>query len=183
MHPVKTRPNWWVRLFMFTYIHRGKKTIIYRSVRKDIAPFNEFRLGDYSVIEDFSCINNAVGDVFIGAHTRIGLHCTLIGPVTIGDDVNIAQNVTISGLNHIFKDPHQKISEQGVATSMITIANDVWIGANAVILAGASIGTHCVVAAGSVVNSSIPPYSICAGTPARIIKKYDFEKKDWVSCS
>ena len=155
---------------------------MYRSVRKDITPFNKFSLGDCSVIEDCSCINNAIGDVIIGSHTRIGLHCTVIGPVEIGNDVNIAQNVTISGLNHNFLDPHTKISEQGVSTTTITIDDDVWIGANAVIVAGAHIGRHCVVAAGSVVNSNIPSYSICAGIPAKIIKKYDFEKNEWISC-
>ena len=55
MHPVKTRPNWWIRLFDFIYLKRGKGSVIYRSVRKDLPPFNRFFLGKYSVVEDFSC--------------------------------------------------------------------------------------------------------------------------------
>ena len=179
MHPVKTRPNWWIRLFDFVYLKRGKGSVIYRSVRKDLPPFNCFSLGKYSVIEDFSCLNNAVGNLIIGDYTRIGLGCTLIGPATIGNHVHLAQHVTVSGLNHNFEQVDKYIDEQGVNTSLIIIEDDVWIGANAVILPGTTIGQHSVVAAGSVVSRSIPPYCVCAGTPARVIKRYSFETKEW----
>lgn len=170
MHPVKTRPNWWIRLFMGFYTKRGKKSIIYRSVRKDITPFHDFHLGDYSVIEDWSCINNAVGDVIIGSHTRIGLHNTVIGPVIIGNHVNIAQGVVLSGMNHSFNDLSRRIDEQKVVTSPIIIDDDVWVGANSVILAGVKIGKHCVIGAGSIVTKDIPDYTIAVGNPARIYK-------------
>ncbi|MDD3040340.1 acyltransferase [Bacteroides sp.] len=179
MHPVKTRPNWWIRLFYFTYLKCGKGAIIYRSVRKDLPPFNRFSLGRYSVVEDFSCLNNAVGDIIIGDHTRIGLGNTIIGPVCIGNHVNLAQNITVSGLNHNFQNTDKLIDEQGVSTQLIIIEDDVWIGANSVILPGVTLGRHCIVAAGSVVSRSIPPYSICAGSPAKVIKSYDFETKEW----
>ncbi len=114
MHPVKTRPNWWIRLFDFIYLKRGKGSVIYRSVRKDLPPFNRFFLGKYSVVEDFSCLNNAVGDLTIGDYTRIGLRNTIIGPVHIGNHVNLAQNVTVTGLNHNYQDAEKMIDEQGV---------------------------------------------------------------------
>jgi acetyltransferase-like isoleucine patch superfamily enzyme len=180
MHPVKMRPRLWVRLLQFTYMQRGRHSVIYRSVRKDIPPFNKFRLGAFSVIEDFTTINNAVGDLIIGSHSRIGLGNTVIGPVTIGDRVHVAQNVVITGLNHNFQDVSTSIDRQGVATKEITIADDVWIGANAVILPGVSIGQHSVIAAGSVVTRSVPPYSVCAGNPAHIVKQYDAVRKEWV---
>ena len=179
MHPVKTRPRWWFRQLRFLYMKRGIKSVIYRSVRKDIVPFNRFILGERSVIEDYSIVNNAVGDVVIGNRTRIGIGNTVIGPVQIGDDVNFAQNVIITGLNHNFRDVNATISNQGVSTNLVTIADDVWIGANSVILPGVSIGKHSVVAAGSVVTRPVPAYSICAGNPARVIKQYDFEKNEW----
>lgn len=179
MHPVKTRPNWWIRLFSFIYIKRGKGSIIYRSVRKDLAPFNLFSLGCYSVVEAHSCLNNAVGDIIIGDYSRIGLHNTIIGPVKIGSHVNLAQNITITGLNHNFQDVSLRIDQQGINTKEIIIGDDVWIGANSVILQGVTVGEHCVVAAGSVVNHSIPPYSICAGVPARVIKSYNFSTGEW----
>ena len=179
MHPVKTRPNWWIRLFYFVYLKRGKGSVIYRSVRKDLPPFNQFSLGCYSVVEDFCCLNNAVGDLFIGDYTRIGLGNTLIGPVRIGNHVNLAQNITVTGLNHNYQDAEKLIDEQGVSTQPVTIEDDVWIGANSVILPGVILGKHSVVAAGSVVSRSIPAYSICAGCPAKVIKSYDFATKEW----
>ena len=179
MHTVKTRPRWWFRQLRFLYVKRGKKSVIYRSVRKDIVPFNRFALGERSVIEDYSIVNNAVGDVVIGNRTRIGVGNTVIGPVHIGDDVNFAQNVIITGLNHNFQNVNITISNQGVSTKLVTIADNVWIGANSVILPGVSIGKHSVVAAGSVVTRSAPAYSICAGNPAKVIKQYDFEKNEW----
>ena len=180
MHPVKTRPQWWITLFQFVYLEKRKGSVIYRSVRKDLVPFNRFILGNYSVVEDFSCLNNAVGDLIIGNNSRIGLGNTIIGPVQIGNDVNIAQNVTISGLNHNFQDINKTISSQGVSTSLIVIEDDVWIGANCVILAGTKIGKHCIIAAGSIVTHSVPSFCVAAGSPARIIKQYDFDKKEWV---
>lgn len=179
MHPVKTRPNWWIRLFYFTYLKCGKGSIIYRSVRKDLPPFNRFSLGRYSVIEDFCCLNNAVGDIIIGDYSRIGLGNTIIGPISIGNHVNLAQNITVTGLNHNYQNVEKLIDEQGVSTQPIIIEDDVWIGANSVILPGVTLGRHCIVAAGSVVTRSIPPYSVCAGSPAKVIKSYDFETKEW----
>lgn len=171
MHPTKARPRLWLRIFQSFYMKRGKHTVIYRSVRKDIVPFNHFSLGDYSVIEDFCCVNNAVGDLHIGHHTRIGLQNTVIGPVLIGNHVNLAQGVVVSGLNHNFHDSTKRIDEQGVSTSQITIGDDVWIGANSVITAGVTIGTHCVIAAGSVVTKDVPDNTVVAGCPARVIKQ------------
>lgn len=140
MHPVKTRPNWWIRLFDFIYLKRGKGSVIYRSVRKDLPPFNRFSLGKYSVVEDFSCLNNAVGDLTIGDYTRIGLRNTIIGPVNIGNHVNLAQNVTVTGLNHNYQDAEKMIDEQGVSTLPVVIEDDVWVGANSVILPGVTLG-------------------------------------------
>jgi acetyltransferase-like isoleucine patch superfamily enzyme len=137
----------------------------------DTPPYRRFSLGDYSVIESFCCINNAVGDILIGDHTRIGLHNTIIGPVTIGDHVNLAQGITVTALNHNFSDSIRNIDEQGVSTIPVTIGNDIWIGANAVILPGVTIGDHSVVAAGAVVNKNVPPHSLVAGVPAKIIKQ------------
>lgn len=170
MHPIRTRPNWWIRPFVGLFMKRGKKSIIYRSVRKDITPFHPFVIGYCSVIEDYACINNAVGEIVIGNHTRIGLHNTIIGPVRIGSQVNLAQGVVVSGLNHNYQDATRPISEQGVSTSPITIKDDVWIGANAVIAAGVTIGKHCVIGAGSVVTKDVPDYSVAVGNPAKVIK-------------
>jgi acetyltransferase-like isoleucine patch superfamily enzyme len=180
MHPVKTRPRLWLRMLQFFYMKKGKKSVIYRTVRKDIVPFNSFSLGNYSVIEDYSIINNAVGNIYIGDNTRIGLSNTVIGPVHIGNNVIIAQNVVISALNHNYEDISTNINSQGVNTDQITIEDDVWIGANSTILAGVHIGCHVVVGSGSVVTKDIPPYCVVVGNPARIIKKYDKKEQIWI---
>ena len=173
MNQVKTRPRWYVRLLAPLYQHRGKHAVIYRSARMDTPPYRKFWLGDYSVIESFCCINNAVGDVIIGDHTRVGLHNTIIGPVTIGSHVNLAQGITVTALNHNFEESSKRIDEQGVTTKPVIIGNDIWIGANAVILPGVSIGDHSVVAAGAVVTKDVPANAIVAGVPAKLIKMID----------
>lgn len=170
MNQTQTRPRWYIRLLAPLYQHRGRHSVIHSSVRMDTPPYRRFSLGKNSVIESFSCINNAVGDVVIGDHTRVGLHNTIIGPVKIGNHVNLAQGITVTALNHTFTNPEKRIDEQGVSTTPVAIGDDIWIGANAVILPGVTIGEHSVIAAGAVVTKDVPPHSLVAGVPARIIK-------------
>ena len=171
MNQRDARPRWYIRLLAPLYQHRGKGSKIYDSVRMDTPPYRRFALGQHSVVESYSCINNAVGDVVIGDHTRIGIHNTIIGPVTIGNHVNLAQGITVTALNHNFDDTTKRIDEQGIATKPVVISDDVWIGANAVILPGVTIGRHAVVAAGAVVTKDVPDNTIVGGVPATIIKK------------
>ena len=171
MNQRDARPRWYIRLLAPIYQHRGKGSKIYHSVRMDTPPYRKFSLGKRSVVESFCCINNAVGDVIIGDDTRIGIHNTIIGPVTIGNHVNLAQGITVTALNHNFKDTSLRIDEQGFSTKPIVIEDDVWIGANAVILPGVTIGKHVVVAAGAVVTKDVPDNCIVGGVPAKEIKK------------
>lgn len=170
MNQRDARPRWYVRLLAPLYQKRGSGSKIYGSVRMDTPPYRQFVLGKRSVIESYACINNAVGDVIIGDHTRIGLHCTVIGPVTIGSHVNLAQGITITALNHNFNESQQRIDQQGVSTHPVTIGDDVWIGTNAVILPGVTIGSHVVIAAGAVVSKDIPDHSLAMGIPATVRK-------------
>ena len=146
----------------------------------DVVPFNKFELGTKSTIEDFCTVNNGVGDVIIGDSTLIGIGSVVIGPVTIGNNVIFAQHVVASGLNHEYTDVSMPIHLQPVTTAPIKIGDDCWIAANVVITAGVTIGKHCVVAAGAVVTRDIPPFSVAAGNPARVIKQYDSKLKEWV---
>ena len=171
MNQRDARPRWYIRLIAPLYQHRGRGSKIYHSVRMDTPPYRKFSLGRRSVVESYACINNAVGDVIIGDHTRIGLHCTVIGPVTIGSHVNLAQGITITALNHSFEDATKRIDEQGITTKQVVIGDDVWIGTNAAILPGVTIGRHSVVAAGAVVTKDVPEHSLVAGVPAKIIKE------------
>lgn len=171
MNQRDARPRWYVRLLAPLYQHRECGSKIYRSVRMDTPPYRRFWLGRRSVIESYCCINNAVGDVTIGDYSRIGIHCTVIGPVCIGHHVNLAQGITVTALNHNFNDTNRRIDEQGITTKPVVIGDDVWIGANAVILPGVSIGSHAVIAAGAVVTSDVEDYTVVGGVPAKVIKK------------
>jgi acetyltransferase-like isoleucine patch superfamily enzyme len=177
----QARPRRWVRWWINPFYHRrGRGSIIRRSVRLDVVPFNKFELGDYSTIEDFCTINNGVGDVVIGGESTIGMSNVVIGPVSIGNFVIFAQNIVVSGLNHAYEDIEVPISKQKETTALITVEDECWIGANAIITAGVTIGKHSVVAAGAVVTKSVPAYSVVVGNPARVIKQYDFNKKQWI---
>ena len=173
MNQRDARPRWYIRMLAPLYQHRGKHAVIHSSVRMDTPPYRKFSLGDYSVIESFCCINNAVGDVVIGDYTRIGIHNTIIGPVTIGDHVNLAQGIVVTALNHNYKETDLLIDEQGITINKVVINDDVWIGANAVILPGVTIGKHVVVAAGAVVTKDVPDNCIVGGVPAKIIKQIE----------
>lgn len=180
MIPKQARPRLWVKWFVNPFFHKkGQGARVRPRTRMDVVPWNKFELGIDSTIEDFSAINNGVGDVIIGDRTRIGLSNTIIGPVTIGNDVRLAQNITLSGLNHNYEDVSLPIHVQGVYTSPIIVEDDCWIGANVVVVAGVTIGKHSIVAAGCIVTKNIPPFSVAVGNPARVIKTYNFETKTW----
>lgn len=181
MNPQGSCPRKWVKWFLNPILlQKGKHSKIRKWTVMNISPINPFSLGFKSVIEYFSIIDNGVGAVHIGNKSRIGLRNTIIGPVTIGNQVILAQNVVISGLNHNYVDINQPISKQGVNTSPIIIEDECWIGANSTITAGVHIGKHSIIAGGSVVTKSVPPYTIVGGNPARILKQYNFEIKEWI---
>jgi acetyltransferase-like isoleucine patch superfamily enzyme len=178
--PMRPKPRLWIRMFVNPFFHhRGKNSLIRLRTRMDVFPFNKFMLGSWSTIEDFSCVNNAMGAVIIGENSRVGLGNTIIGPVNIGNNVNVAQHVVMSGLNHGYEDILIAPRSQKCSTAGICIEDDCWIGANVVITSGVKIGKHCVIAAGSVVTKDVPEYSIAAGNPARVIKQYNFVNAVW----
>ncbi len=177
----QARPRLWVSWFVNPFFHKvAKGSTIRRKTRMDVLPFNQFELGSNSTIEDFCTINNGVGNVIIGHDTRIGISNVIIGPVTVGNHVILAQNIVMSGLNHGYEDVTIPIHNQAVTTAPIVIEDECWLGANVVVTAGVTIGKHSVIAAGAIVTKNVPPFSIAVGNPARIIKQYDFEKKEWV---
>ena len=179
--PREARPRRWVRLLVNPFLHqRGRQSRIRWSTRLDVVPFNPFSLGYQSIIEDFSTVNNGMGPVTIGDRTLIGMSNVLIGPLRIGNDVILAQNIVLSGLNHGYQDAGLPIRDQPCTTAEIVVEDEVWIGANSVITAGVRIGRHAVVAGGSVVTKDVPPYTIVGGNPARPLKAYEAETGQWL---
>ncbi len=180
----QAKPRLWVKWFINPIVHKkGKGSRVGRRARLDVLPFNTFNLGANSTIEDFATVNNGVGPVIIGQNTLVGIGNVVIGPVTLGNDIILAQNIVISGLNHSYEDIGIPIHHQRVTTRPIVIEDECWIGANVVITAGVTIGKHAVVAGGAVVTGDIPPYTVAAGNPARVIKKYNPITKTWEKCS
>jgi acetyltransferase-like isoleucine patch superfamily enzyme len=94
-----------------------------------------------------------------------------LASIIIGNDVLIGAGVHLYASNHRYDRHDLLISAQGHSPAEdLVIEDDVWIGANAIILPGVYIGRHSVVAAGSVVTKSVPPRTLWAGVPARKIK-------------
>lgn len=165
------RPRWWVKKLLNPLVFRhGNSSVIRKLTVMNVSPINCFYLGNRSIIEEYTVVDNGVGDVLIGEDSLVGLRNTIIGPVQIGNHVILAQNVVLSGLNHKYEDLSTPIHLQGVVTKKITIEDDVWIAANCIITAGVRIGKHAIIGGGSVVTKDIPPYTVSAGNPARVIK-------------
>lgn len=114
-----------------------------------------------------------MGDnVFIGRNCSVTTSSSGRSPIRIGNNVMLAERVQIIGGNHAFDRTNIPINQQGEGKQgAITIEDDVWIGASAIVLTGVKIGKGSVVAAGSVVTKSVEPYFIVGGNPAKLIKK------------
>lgn len=109
------------------------------------------------------------GDVVIGPKSVINSGCVLYSGngIRLGTGVAVAANCTFAPVNHEYKDRARPIREQGFRPSKggIVIGDDVWLGANCVLLDGCVIGDGCVIAAGSVVRGRLGAYGIYGGNP------------------
>jgi acetyltransferase-like isoleucine patch superfamily enzyme len=124
--------------------------------------------------------------------------------LTLGNDVIISENCYISACNSIIIEENVGISpnvmiidnsrkpgdvarpskEQDISTDgYVKIGADSWIAFASCVLPNVTIGRHCIIGALSVVNTDIPPYSVAVGSPARVVKRYDFERKQWIKAS
>ena len=163
-----------IKAIYFSKARIGKKSVFW------IVPEFEFSIGETSFLADYLLLNNKSGAIKIGKNCVIGYFNTLIGPITIGNNAMTSQNVVLSAINHQYENIDLPPIKQECKVKKISIADNAWIGANSVVLCGVSIGKHSIIGAGSVVTKDIPPYSVAVGSPARVIKKYDFNKKEWI---
>jgi acetyltransferase-like isoleucine patch superfamily enzyme len=117
---------------------------------------------------------NAIGErgrIQIGTNTHIDHYCVLYGQggLTIGESCAIASGVIIySQTNQYAEDPLKNIVDQPVLYAPVTVGDDVWIGARAVILPGVHVGDHAVIGAGAVVRGDVPAWAVVAGVPATV---------------
>ena len=132
-------------------------------------------VGAHSVIDSFVKVKPAggSGDLFIGEHVVINSGCVLYTGqgIRIGNHVAIAANCTFAPVNHAYKDKTRLIREQGFSQGKggIVIEDDVWIGANCVLLDGAILRRGCVLGAGSVVRGELAAYTVYAGQPLCVV--------------
>ena len=102
--------------------------------------------------------------------------------IHIGNYVTFGPFCHISDRNHGYKDVYTPISLQPEnAKKPVIIDDETWIGFGSQIMAGVHIGRHCVIGAGSIVTKDIPDYCVVVGNPARIVKRYDINKKEWIA--
>lgn len=177
----RPRPRLWVRWFVTPFAHkRGKGSRIHRRARADIFPWHRFELGARAQIEDFAVVNNGAGALKIGEGSRIGIGSVVVGPVEIGRHVFLGQHVSIQGINHGYKNIHEDPNLQPLEKRTVKVGDYTHIGTNACVVAGVTIGEHCMIGAGSVVTKDIPSCCVAVGNPARVVKRYDSERQEWI---
>ena len=150
------------------------------SIIRDSWVVGNVSLGNYTeIIDDV----RLVGNIEIGDYTSInGPNTQLfarVNKIVIGKYCSIARGCTIQEYNHNVRKMstyminsklfNKKVSLDIYSKGSVTIGNDVWLGAQSVILSGVNIGNGCIIAANSVVTKDVPPYAIVAGVPAKII--------------
>lgn len=106
----------------------------------------------------------------IGSYSELGTNCVIQSNTVIGDNVIMGPDIKIYTKNHKFDSLDIPIQFQGHTNEKTVIGNDVWLGANVIILPGVNIGNHVVVAAGAVVTKDVPDYAIVGGVPAKVLK-------------
>lgn len=136
------------------------------------------RLGDQVVVgrnSILSCKGNPPGgSIAVGSNTNIAMNCVIHAEekVEIGKNVLFAAYVYIvGGGNHEFERTDLPIIEQpSINKGGVVIEEDVWLGAGVTILDGVRIGRGSVLGASALINKDVPPYSVCVGVPARVIR-------------
>jgi galactoside O-acetyltransferase len=135
---------------------------------------HSIRLLGTTLVGNYCYFNADGGSITVGNWTAFnnGVHINAAvgGNIVIGDNCAIGPGVVMRTANHKYLKLDVKIQNQGHDIADIVIENDVWIGANAVILGGVHIGMGAVVGAGAVVTKDVPPMAIVLGVPAKVIK-------------
>jgi acetyltransferase-like isoleucine patch superfamily enzyme len=151
-------------------LHLGRRERLCAFLPSQFNIFRDARLtlaGDFSVYTGFSIYVNEGAHLSLGSgYASNGLNISCFKHIAIGHDATIAENVTIRDSdNHVIRGSSRP------ETAPVIIGDHVWIGMNALILKGVTIGDGAVVAAGAVVTKDVPPSSLVAGVPARVIRE------------
>lgn len=167
------------RLIRFPFYVRGKQ---YIEIEKGFTTGFNCRLDVFNH-------NNLEGKLLkIGTNVEINdnVHIAAVEKIIIGNNVLIASKVYIADHNHgsykgsVHDSPLTIPNSRKIYTNPIIIEDNVWLGEFVCVLQGVTIGEGCIIGAMSVVNRDIPAYSIAVGSPAKVIKKYNFDTEKWV---
>jgi acetyltransferase-like isoleucine patch superfamily enzyme len=113
-----------------------------------------------------------------GTFLNLGVMVAAMELVEIGAHCMLANGCFVTDANHRFDDPEKPVPWQGFTSKGPTrIGDNVWLGANVVVTSGVTIGERCVVGANSVVTADLPPFSIAAGAPARVLRTIDYGER------
>lgn len=167
-----------VRIAFANQVHLGRNVYIDQGVYLHACP-QGITVGDRSfimhgaILHVYNFRNLPHAFIRIGSDSLIGEMNVLRGQggITIGDRVYTAPFVQLLAVNHVYTDITRPMIEQGITAQGITIDDDVWIGAGAIITDGVRVGTGAVVAAGAVVTKDVAPHTVVGGVPARLIKQ------------
>jgi acetyltransferase-like isoleucine patch superfamily enzyme len=120
--------------------------------------------------------------VTIGNGVLIGRGSGVVGhrSIAIGDGVFTGHHVYITDANHGYEDVHETIGRQFAPPRPVVVGAGSWLGHGSIVLPGATVGEHVAVGAGSVVTGELPSYSVAVGNPARVVRRYDTERAEWV---
>ncbi len=123
--------------------------------------------------------------LFVGDNTIISESCFIsaCNRIVIGENVGISPNVMIIDNSRKIGDISRPSKEQDLKIGHVEIGADSWIAYGACVMPNVTIGKHCIIGALSVVNRDIPSYSVAVGAPAKVIKRFDMEKRIWVRVS
>ena len=163
------------------FSNRPKKLIVGKNTQ--IFHPEHIEIGDHCTIGSGTaiCPLHTHREAEISARLNTAFEKASAYSVTIEDDVLLAAFVHITDHSHGFEDITQPIMYQDIIhKGPIVIGKGCWLAFGCHVLSGVKIGEHCVVAANAVVTRDVPPYSVVAGNPARIVKQYDFKKKQWI---
>jgi len=155
------------------HLGNGVRIASLATLRANTVQATGIRIGDGSTVHESAIIAANQGQVTVGQRSWIGPFCLVYGngDVSIGDNVLVAAHTSINTVSHHAERCDVPINDQGIYCDPVTIGDDVWIGMNAVILQGVTIGRGAIVGAGAVVNRDVPPWSVVAGVPARLVRQ------------
>lgn len=171
-----------IRIIRRPFILRGRKYIDFGNglttgywCRFEVFPLNDkshirLKFGNNIQINDF-------------------VHICAMEKVEIGDGCLFASHVYISDNSHgiykgqgaiIHSSPNIPPDHREYVTKPVKIGNNCWLGEGVIVMPGVMIGDGCVIGAHSVVNNDIPPACIAVGCPAKVVKRYSYDKKEWI---